>query len=234
MRMFLLALAALIIVAVAGISAPWLQFLLTLAIAKGLAALGVAILLRAGLISIGHAMFFATGAYATAFLARYGITDFVSLLLLSTIISTFAGLLIGAFMVRYRAIFFAMLNLAVSMVMFSLLSKLYNVTGGTDGMRVVRATFFGVSPGEQTFEMVVFLTSLAVVMLVGFAINAYLKSPLGEALKAVHTNEIRLEYISVPVWGVLLVGYTISAALAGLGGSFAAMAVGHVLPEMAF
>lgn len=234
MRMFLLALAALIIVAIAGISAPWLQFLLTLAIAKGLAALGVAILLRAGLISIGHAMFFATGAYATAFLARYGITDFVSLLLLSTIISTFTGILVGAFMVRYRAIFFAMLNLAVSMVMFSLLSKLYNVTGGTDGMRVVRATFFGVSPGEQTFELIVFLTSLAVVMLVGFAINAYLKSPLGEALKAVHTNEIRLEYISVPVWGVLLVGYTISAALAGLGGSFAAMAVGHVLPEMAF
>ncbi len=234
MRMLLLALAALIIVAIAGISAPWLQCLLTLAIAKGLAARGVAILLRAGLISIGHAMFFATGAYATAFLARYGITDFVSLLLLSTIISTFAGLLVGAFMVRYRAIFFAMLNLAVSMVMFSLLSKLYNVTGGTDGMRVVRATLFGIAPGEQTFERVLFLTSLVVVMLVGFAINAYLKSPLGEALKAVHTNEIRLEYISVPVWGVLLVGYTISAALAGLGGSFAAMAVGHVLPEMAF
>jgi len=234
MRMFLLGLAALVIVAVAGISAPWLQFLLSLAIAKGLAALGVAILLRAGLISIGHAMFFAIGAYATAFLARNGITDFISLLILSTLIATAAGVVVGAFMVRYRAIFFAMLNLAVSMVLFSLLSKLYNFTGGTDGMRVARATFFGITPGEQTFELIVFLTSLVVVMLVGFAVSAYFRSPLGESLKAVHTNEIRLEYISIPVWGVLLVGYTISAALAGLGGSFAAMIIGHVLPEMAF
>ncbi len=57
-----LAVAAVLALAVAPILAPWLEFVLTLAIAKGFAALGVAILLRAGLISIGHAMFFAASA----------------------------------------------------------------------------------------------------------------------------------------------------------------------------
>ena len=65
--LFLIALAAL---ALAPVAAPWLQFVLTLAIAKGFAALGVAVLLRGGLISIGHAMFYAVSAYAIAFLAR--------------------------------------------------------------------------------------------------------------------------------------------------------------------
>ena len=125
--LFLIALAAL---ALAPIAAPWLQFVLTLAVAKGFAALGVAVLLRGGLISIGHAMFYAVSAYAIAFLARAGLNEFVVLLLLGTLASALAGLLVGAFLVRYRAIFFAMLNLAMSMVLYALLSKLYGITGG--------------------------------------------------------------------------------------------------------
>ncbi|MCB1404284.1 MAG: branched-chain amino acid ABC transporter permease, partial [Rhodobacteraceae bacterium] len=55
-------------------------FVVTLAVAKGFAALGVALLLRAGLISLGHAMYFAIGAYTTAFLMqKTGITDFAIL-----------------------------------------------------------------------------------------------------------------------------------------------------------
>lgn len=65
-----LAAASVIVLAILPMFAPWLQFVLTLAIAKGFAALGVAILLRAGLISIGHAMFFAASAYGVAFPRR--------------------------------------------------------------------------------------------------------------------------------------------------------------------
>ena len=235
MRTMVLALGALTAVALAGIAAPWLQFILTLSVAKGFAALGVAVLLRAGLISIGHAMFFAIGAYTVAFMGRdLGVTDFFLLVIAATLIATLAGVLVGAFMVRYRAIFFAMLNLAVSMVLFSLLSKLYNITGGTDGMRVVSPTFLGLAAGEPGIDLILFLTSLALIGAVGLGVSAYLKSPLGHALSAVHTNEVRLEYISVPVNGVLLVAYGLSAALAGLGGAFAALTIGHVLPEMAY
>ena len=111
-------------------AAPWLQFVLTLAVAKGFAALGVAVLLRAGLISIGHAMFFAASAYGVAFLARAGVGDFATLLVLSVLAAALTGAIAGAFLVRYRAIFFAMLNLAVSMVFYALFAKLYDITGG--------------------------------------------------------------------------------------------------------
>lgn len=230
----------LILVAVGAMTAmpiamPGLQFTLTIALAKGLAALGVAVLLRAGLISIGHAMFFAIGAYTVAFLMRdLAVTDFAVLLVAATMVSAAFGLLFGAFLVRYRAIFFAMLNLAVSMVLFALLAKLYGLTGGTDGVRVATPTIFGASLSSGAFADVLYYVGLAAATLVGFGVHRYLKSPLGHALSAVHTNEVRLEYLGVSAWSVLLVAYTLSAALAGLGGAIGAMAIGHVVPEFAF
>ena len=134
---------------------PWLSFLFVLAVATGFAALGVALLLRAGLISLGHAGFYALGAYATAFLSRTpGMGDLVILALASTMISAAAGAIIGLFMVRYRAIFFAMLNLAISMVFFTLLSKLYNITGGSDGVRVQAPSVLGLALERATFDNV--------------------------------------------------------------------------------
>ncbi len=229
--LFLIALAAL---ALAPVAAPWLQFVLTLAIAKGFAALGVAVLLRGGLISIGHAMFYAVSAYAIAFLARAGVNEFVLLLLLGTLASAVAGLVVGAFLVRYRAIFFAMLNLAMSMVLYALISKLYGITGGTDGMRVAVPSFFGITLDKPRFDTVLYYAGIVLMVGVGYGVQRYLASPLGHALSAVHTNELRLEYLGVPVRVVLLIAYTISAALAGIGGAIAALAIGHILPEFAF
>lgn len=229
-----LAIAAVLILAIAPILAPWLEFVLTLAIAKGFAALGVAILLRAGLISIGHAMFFAASAYGVAFFARAGIHDFAGLMLLSVVVAGLAGAVVGAFMVRYRAIFFAMLNLAVSMVFYALFAKLYGITGGTDGMAVPIPTVFGLVPSEPAFKNTLFYGSLALMILVGLGVHRYLDSPLGHALSAVHTNEVRLEYLGIPVWAVLLIAYVVSAALAGLGGAITGFAIGRVVPDFAF
>lgn len=230
----IIAAAAVLVIALLPVAVPWLQFVLTLAIAKGFAALGVAVLLRAGLISIGHAMFFAASAYAVAFLARAGVNDLGLLLVLSVLGGALVGAVAGSFLVRYRAIFFAMLNLAVSMVFYALCAKLYGVTGGTDGMPVPVPAVFGVVLGEPAFKSVLFYLSLGLMVLVGLAVQRYLNSPLGHALSAVHTNEIRLEYLGIPVWAVLLIAYVVSAALAGLGGAIASFAIGRVVPDFAF
>ncbi len=227
-------LAVAVVAALLPLAQSWLGFVFILAVGKGLAALGVAILLRAGLISIGHALYVAIGAYATAFLMRRGVGDLAMLLALATAIATAAGLLVGLFMVRYRSIFFAMLNLAVSMVFFTLLSKLYDLTGGTDGLRVATPTILGMQLDRATFDVVLHLSSLGLMVIVALLVDRYIKSPLGEALGAVHTNEVRLEYLGVSARGVILVAYTISAALAGLGGALAAIAVGHVVPELSY
>jgi ABC-type branched-subunit amino acid transport system permease subunit len=214
---------------------PWLEFVYILALAKGFAALGVAILLRAGLISIGHALFFAFGAYVVAFLGRERIVgDVVALLAIATIASAALGVMVGTFVVRYRAIFFAMLNLALSMVFFSLLAKLYGVTGGTDGLRVVMPTVFGLAFERAALQALLLYGSLLLLAGVGYLVHRYLRSPLGHALSAVERNELRLEYLGVSVRRVLLTAYAISAGLAGLGGALTAFAVGHVLPEMSY
>lgn len=213
---------------------PWLQFVLTLAIAKGFAALGVALLLRAGLISIGHAVFFAFSAYGVAFLAAAGISDFAAQILGSVLAAAAFGLAAGAFLVRYRAIFFAMLNLAVSIVFYALVSKLYGLTGGSDGMPVAIPTVFGMRLSEPAFKDLLFYLSLALMVGVGLAVHRYLQSPPGFALSAVHANEIRLEYFGVPVWAVLLIAYVVSAALTGLGGALTSFAIGRAIPDLAF
>ncbi|MDQ0314377.1 branched-chain amino acid ABC transporter permease [Amorphus orientalis] len=220
--------------ALVPLAAPWLGFVFTLVLAKGLAALGVAILLRAGLISIGHAAFYALGAYAVAAMSENAVSDLVLQLIAATLVSALAGALIGLFLVRYRGIFFAMLNLAVSMVFYTLLSKMYHLTGGTDGLRVDTPTVFGAVIDRDTLEPILLYGGLALVIVVGLAVHRYLKSPMGEALPAVETNEIRLEYLGIAVPRVLLSAYTLSAALAGLGGGVHALLVGHVVPDLAY
>lgn len=233
MPRILIALVAVVaVLAVLPYFFPFTRFVLTIAIAKGFAALGVALLLRGGLISLGHAMYFGLGAYVVAFLGqRAGITDFFVALAATIVITGLAGMAFGAFLVRYRAIFFAMLNLAVSMVLYALFSKLYGLTGGTDGMRVAVPTVLGWAPTKTGFDGFLFNACLVLMLLAGWLGHRYMKSPLGHALSAVHTNELRLEYLGVSAWSTLLSAYTISAVLAGVGGALAAMAVGHVLPE---
>ena len=116
-------------------AAPWLKFVLTIALAKGIAVLGILLLLRAGQVTFGHAVYLAAGAYTVAFLAPSAGEAFL-LLPVAALVSGLLGLVVGLFVVRYRDIFFGMLNLAISMVFYSLLEKLYSLTRGTDGIRV--------------------------------------------------------------------------------------------------
>ena len=224
-----------VVAALLPIAVPWLGFVFTLAVGIGLAALGVAMLLRGGLISIGHALYFAVGAYAVAFLMRdAGVHDLLVLFAGATIITAAVGFLVGAFMVRYRAIFFAMLNLAISMVFFTLLSKLYYVTGGTDGLAVATPTVLGMQLSRGAFDVVMQNAALILMVAAALLIDRYLKSPLGEALGAIHTNEVRLEYLGVSARGVIWAAYTVSAGLAGLGGAITAVTIGHVVPELSY
>ncbi len=101
---------------------PWLRFVLTIALAKGLAVLGILLLLRAGQVSFGHALYLALAAYTVAFGAVL-VPEALLLLPAAALLAGIVGLLIGLFVVRYREIFFGMLNLALSMVFYSVLEN---------------------------------------------------------------------------------------------------------------
>lgn len=209
--------------------------LLTIVFAKALPVLGIILLLQAGQVSFGHALYFAVGAYTMGFLQRdVAALDLVLLLPVATAAAAFVGLGIGVFVVRYRYIFFAMLNLAFSMVLYSLLEKFFHITGGTDGLRVERPTVAFVTLDRTDFEYVLYFVGLALITLALVGCHRLLDSPIGHTLKAIKTNETRVEYLGLSPRRVLLVFYVVSAALAGLGGALVAVFQGLATPDYAY
>ena len=217
----------------AAIAAPWLRFVLTIALAKGIAVMGILLLLRAGQVSFGHALYIGFGAYTVAFLAPK-LNDALLLLAAAAIGAGLLGLLIGLFVTRYRQIFFGMLNLAMCMVFYSLLEKLYHITHGTDGIRVEIMPIAGQVLDRVTYEWTVFGIALGLAFALGLLIRLYLASPLGEALAGIKTRETRLEFMGVPARGVLLSAYVISAVVGGVGGALIAMTSRHVTPLLSY
>jgi len=213
---------------------PWLKTPVLLALANGLAVTGVIVLIRAGQVSFGHAMFACLAGYAVAFSGRAWHLDALLLIALGTAASALAGALIGVFMVRYRGIFFGMLNLAFSMVLFSVLGKFGAVTGGTDGLRFDRPSFGWMHLEREGFETALLLLALLLAVGAGMLVQRYFASVNGQALAAIKTNETRLEYLGISAKRVFWGGYVLSAALCGLGGSLFALTQGLVTPEMGY
>ena len=214
--------------------APTLQVLTTLALCKGIAVLGVTVLLRAGQVSFGHALFFAVSAYAGAFVAATRLDDLALLIAVGVGAGALAGLLVGLFVARYRGIFFGMLNLAFSMIFWSILEKFYHLTGGADGLRLPRPSVLGVAMDRGPFEDVLFYVVLGLALATGWFVLRFLASPVGQLYQTIKTNETRLEYLGISPRGTLLKGYVLSAALCSLGGVLMAVAQGIVTPEYAY
>ena len=148
--------------------------------------------------------------------------------------STIVGLIVGLFVVRYREIFFGMLNLAFSMVLWSLLEKMFHYTNGADGIRVARPGLLGFSFTPETFQYVILYVSLAIAVVAFYAVQRYLDSPLGHMLRAMKSNETRLEYLGMSARRVLLIGYVISALLGGIGGTLVSIIQQIATPEFGF
>lgn len=229
----LVALLALLVPAV-GLLFPWLKTPLLLALANGMAVAGVIVLIRAGQVSFGHAMFACLAGYGVAFLSRAWQLDALLLIALSTAIAALSSALLGLFIVRYRGIFFGMLNLALSMVLFSVLGKFGAVTGGTDGLRFDRPTFGWVRLEREGFETVLLLLALVLALATGWLVQRYFASVSGQALAAIKTNETRLEYLGISAKRVFWGGYVLAGTLCGLGGSVFALTQGLVTPEMGY
>jgi ABC-type branched-subunit amino acid transport system permease subunit len=213
----------------------WAVFVLTLALAKFMAVLAVALFLRSGLISFGHALFYGIGAYTAGFSIKwFHVADAVLLAPLGALLGAGVAALVGLFMARYRGVFFAMLNLGVSMVLYAALLKFYWVTGGTDGIGVRSPTFLGFALPREFFRIDYYYFTLLFAGIVISVVYRFLASPVGYFLHALGDNEIRVEYQGESVRRVIYLTYILSGALAGLAGVLTAFTVGHIVPEYAF
>jgi len=225
-------LVALAVLLLAKLILPeWAVTLGTVALARGLVVLGLLILWRTGLISFGQALFFGTGGYTVGLLRVYGgLTDIFVLTLLAFLFAGLLAYLLGLLISRYREIFFAMLCLAFSMMLYGVLVKT-EVLGSTDGFNVVGLTLFGFPLEGNTLQTVNYIWMCLLACAMGILVNRYLSSTMGHLSPAIRDNEIRVEYLGVSVQRTINVKFVIAGALAGGGGAITAIAVGHVDPD---
>jgi len=212
----------------------WTLFLLTVAIAKGFVALGLMLFLRCGLVSFGQALYYCVGAYAAGMLGRlYGVSDVFTLMLAGMAASALLAFVLGFLLARYRGIFFGLLSLAISMILYGLLVKT-EALGSTDGFNVLPSTLFGWRPADEWVRYAVLAAATLVAFAAALAVHRFLGTPLGRLAPAIKDNEIRVEYMGASARHAIHVSYVIAGALAGIGGALAATTVGHIDPEMGY
>ena len=169
-----------------------------------------------GLLSFGHAAFFGSAAYVTAHTVKvWGLPPELGILL-GTAASAFLGLVFGGIAIRRQGIYFAMITLALSQMVFFLALQL-PFTHGEDGIQgVPRGVLFGIF--DLSNPMAMYYTVLAV-FLIGFAIIwRAVHSPFGQVLKAIRENEPRAVSLGYRTDRYKLVAFVLSATLAGLAG----------------
>jgi branched-chain amino acid transport system permease protein len=234
-RTVMLGLATCAVLAVAGWFAPkWLTFLVTMAAANGLAALGIVGLMRGGVVPFGQGMMLAAGGYTTALVFnQLGFTDALGLALAGGLMAALIAAPFAPLLARYRGIFFAMLTLALSMVTYGLLMKL-DMLGGSDGFNMGRPTLLGQTLPDARVGYILYLLAIVLATVMSLLARIYFDSTRGLVTVAVRENELRVEYLGGSVRQAMTINFILSAFCGGLGGALAVMALGHIEPNFSF
>jgi branched-chain amino acid transport system permease protein len=222
---------------------PYQTVLLSYGLIFAIAALGFNLLLGyTGLLSFGHSAYFGTGAYAVAMMVKYlKITSMEAFVAGGIVAAAAVAALFGFFCVRYTRIFFGILTLALSQVLWSLAFKFFWVTGGTDGLRVPTPTLLGGQVAEVLGQAGDKLTFLAhryyYYVLVLFAASVVVMwvivhSPFGKALQAIRDNETRAEFVGVRVHRYRWLAFLVSGAYTGLAGALWVPLNGLTTPDI--
>jgi len=202
--------------------------LLTYGLIMAIAALGFNLLLGyTGLLSFGHSAYFGTGAYTVAFITRdFGVHSMELCIVGGMLGTLIIAAIFGFVCVRHTRIFFGILTLALSQVLWSLAFKFFWVTGGTDGIRIPYANLSLVGglvdfKGAGSFHR--FIYAYYYYVLVVFAVSTIIMwviahSPFGKALQAIRDNETRARFVGISVRRYRWIAFMISGIFTGLSG----------------
>lgn len=190
-----------------------------------------------GLLSFGHAAFFGGSAYAIGLVMRY--TDIGELFVLLPIgIAAAAALavIIGYISVRHTEVYYALLMLALSFLLYIITLKLYTYTGGTDGVPISSPTVGGVDYiaawGYSGFLQGILYYVVLVSFLVSIALLwVFMNSPFGLTLKTIRDSPERARAIGIPVVRYRWYATVVSGVFTGVGGAMYAFLNSHVTPD---
>src|SRR6195256_5222922 len=218
--------------------------LLTYGLIMAIAALGFNLLLGyTGLLSFGHSAYFGAGAYTVAFIVRDLGVQSMELCILGGLLGTvLVAALFGFVCVRHTRIFFGILTLALSQVLWSLAFKFFWVTGGTDGIRVASAKLtllgglidFKGSGSFQRFVFAYYYYVLAIFVVATVIMWVVVHSPFGKALQAIRDNEVRAQFVGVRVQRFRWIAFVISGLFTGLAGILGVPLNGLTTPDILY
>ena len=188
-----------------------------------------------GLVSFGHAAFYGVGAYALGLLApKYEAANLWLTLPVAIFAAGAAALVVGAFVVRVKGIYFIMVTLAFAQ-MFYFVFHDTKFGRGSDGISLnfkPVATIGGFTPFDLANAVHVYYFVLATMLLVFVFLRVLLRSSFGRALQGIRSNEHRMSSLGYPVYWYKLASFTVAGSLAGLAGYLSALQFGFVNPEL--
>ena len=212
----------------------WLLFLVTMAASHGIVSLGILLIMRGGLVSFGQGLFFAIGAYTAALaVTRLGINDAVLLLAIAGLAAGVIAAATGPLLARYSGIFFGMLTLALSMVVYGILVKT-SALGGSDGFNIPRPSMLGWRLDGAGGDYALYALAVVVTGLAAWLTALHIRSVSGLVTQAVQANALRVEYLGTSVRAVMATNFTLAGVLGGVGGALTILALGHVEPTFAY
>jgi len=223
--------AVVVVLAIGPVLPQWALSFVSVALYLGIVVLGMALMMRTGLVSFGQGLYYCLGAYAAGTLDHfYKLSDLALMVIAGAVVAALVALVLGFLLAKYRDIFFAMLSLAFSMILYGLLVKTSEL-GSTDGFGLSVKTFAGVPLAQGWVRYTIYAFSAVLAAAAAAGMHRYFNSHLGRLAGAIRDNELRVEYMGASVRRLIHVNYVISAALAGVGGALMAATIGHVDPE---
>ena len=228
------------LIALPLVLSPYRVLLMLPFMAYGVILLGLNLLFGyTGLVSFGHALFVGIGAYAAATLTSHaGVRSLEVILLVAAVVGALAAALVGALCVRYVKIYFGMLTLAFGMVFYTFLLKFYRVTGGDEGMPVLRPLLLGLNlDGMSKTAFLVgpyYYYCLGVLVLAAAVMWRIVHSPFGLCLRTIRDNPTKAEALGVSVTRYRWYAFVISAVFAAVGGALLGPPTGNVDPTLAY
>ena len=171
-----------------------------------------------GMFSFGHAVYFGLGAYASVlgWLHIPGLS-FLSGILLGALISALVAFVLGAFLVRMSGTYFALLTLAFNQLIWAIVWKWRDVTGGDDGLgKFPKPDLFGLTmKNPVTFYYVALIIIGASLYFCWY----FTKTPMGNVALSIKSNEERARFVGFNVKSTKLIFLTMLGFLAGISGA---------------
>ena len=182
-----------------------------------------------GMVSFGHAAYLGVGAYAVGVLAHYGVHDGYLQWALAIVASALVALVIGAVSIRTSGIYFIMITLAFTQMLYYLGISIEEF-GGDDGMRLeVKSQFPGLidlDNGNAFYYLV-----LAILVLVALLGHRLVNSRFGMVIRAARSNEARTRAIGFSPYPYRLAAFVIAGAVCGLAGALLVNHTAYLTPE---